>query len=168
MGTQPFTVWNNQVILASNYTIVPNQEITLLSSLPISNSSGTIYNSFKLVVDYSNLQPNSGQFFIGLLVEAKDTLGNWGPIAYQFSPIRNTSQAQQRVIILQPNIDTFNTGIDDIVYPVDSEVARVSRQQGFLPETEFRICLSLKDKDPLGVNAFNQITVSATGELYNV
>ena len=77
------------------------------------------------------------------------------------------SEAQKRILIMQPDMDTFNLGIDDIVFPVNKEEARISRGQGSLPESTFRVCLQLVDNDPTGANAFSQVTVNAAGELYN-
>lgn len=162
------TLFTAQKIEASTLPIVAGEELVALSSTPEPNTGGTTYNSVRVDVRYSGLNPGIGQFFIGAILEAKDASGNWTPIGYQFSPLRSDGTALERLIVIQPNIDTFNLGIDDVVFPVDSEIARISRQQGLLPETEFRLCISIKDNDPTGPNAFVEVTVDATAELYNV
>ena len=162
-------LWNNELVQASNYTINPNETIHLLTSAEVANGGGNPFNSLKVTMEYAGLTPNQGSGRIGVIVEAKDALGAWSPIGYQFSPVANlTSQAPKRIIIVQPDMDTFNLGIDDIVYPVDSEVARISREQGSLPATAYRVCVLLTDSDPTGPGAFQEVTISGTGEMYNV
>lgn len=169
MATVPITVFDDVLLEASNFTIPAGQSIALLDSVEFDNSTGTIYNSLKVEINYSDLLPVSGgQYFIGATIEAKDDLGNFSPIHYQFTPIRGTSQALKRIMILQPDMDTFNLGIDDIVFPVDDEEARISREQGLLPESTFKVCLKLQDNDPLGANPWTQVRIGATGEKYNV
>lgn len=164
-----FTLWTDELVEAVNYTIVGGESIDLLTSVEIPNTGGAAHNSLKLTIDYSLLVPQQGSGRIGAIVESKDDNNNWFPLAYQFSPVANvTSQAGSRIIVVQPNIDTFNTGIDDIVYPVDSEVARISRQQGNVPSTSLRVRILLTDSDPAGAAAFESVTINGTGELYSV
>ena len=101
-------------------------------------------------------------------MEAKDPNGNWYPIAYQFTPLKNKSQGLKRILYVQPDMDTINVGIDDIVYPVDKAIARISREQGVVPESVVRVCILLVDKDTANANAFDSVTVNAEVELYNV
>lgn len=167
--SQPFSLFNNQQILASGLTVVAGQTIHAATSGEIDNSTGTIYDSFKIVVEYSGLSPVSvGSYTIGAIVEAADANGKFAPIHYQFSPLNGFSEALVRELIMQPDLDTFNSGIDDIVFPVDEEVARISRLNGKLPATSFRCCILLKDNDPTGPNAFDEVTIDAQGEMYNV
>ena len=168
MSTEQIALFTQELIDASALNIVAGEELEVLSSQVINNGSGTVYNSLRLEVDYVGLTPSSGQFFIGVLVEAENDAGDYVPVAYQFTPIRSANQAQKRIIVLQPDMDTFNLGIDDIVFPVDREEARISRQQGFLPESNIRVRVLLKDNDPAGATAFSSVTVTAAVELYNV
>jgi len=167
MASVTETLWVDEQINSTDLTIVGGEEIDILLSDELSNDSGTIYNSVRVVLNYEGLQPNFGNFFIGCLVEAKDDSGKWTPIGYQFTPLRSTQQAPQRIIIIQPNLDTFNSGIDDIVFPVDREVARISRIQGALPESKYRVRVILKDNDPSAASAFQNVTVSGSVEKYN-
>jgi len=160
--------WSNTLLEATNYTINPGQVLDLLVSDPISNDSGTIYNSVRVTIKYSSLQPNIGSFSIGAILEGKDVNEEWVPLAYQFSPYRYINQAPTRHIILQPDMDTYNLGIDDVVFPVNDELARISRQQGRLPESLFRVRVVLEDSDPSGAGAWVQVAVTASGEMYNV
>ena len=168
MAAAPFSIWTNQLVLASNFTIQPNQQIDILTSPLISNDSGTIYNSLRINIDYNNLVPDIGNFAIGAIVEQEVSAEVWNPIAYQFSAHRTVYQGSSRIIVLQPNIDSFNQGIEDVVYPVDKEVARISRQQGKLPEAKFRLRIMLSDADPQGPYKFEQVKITANGEKYNV
>ena len=162
------TLWSNQLVQASAYTITQNVELDLLVSAEISNANSP-KNSLKIVIKYDSLTPSSGTGRVGAIVEGKDNAGNWSPINYQFSPLVNSVyQATERVLILQPDMDTFNLGIDDIVYPVNKEVARISRQQGRLPDTAWRARIVLLDSDPAGATPFQSVIVSATAETYDV
>ncbi len=169
MGSEAITFWGTpQEILASNLNIVAGKEMTVLTSPVLENISGTQYNSIKINIDYSELVPNFGQFFVGALLEAKNLAGDYDPICYQFSALRSSTQAQKRIMILQPDMDTFNLGIDDIVFPADEETARISRGQGVLPVSDYRLRIVLTDKDPLGASPFVSVKLIATGEKYNV
>lgn len=166
MSSKAFDIWNNENVSTLN-NIQAGVETNVLVSDWIRNDSGTIYNSIRVNIDYSNVQPFSGSYFIGATVEA-ETPSGVSPIHYQFSPFRSNNQANTRILILQPNIDTFNLGIDDIVFPVDEEVARISRSQGILPETRFRVVITIKENSPGTNTALSSLTVSANGVMYNV
>ena len=58
MTTETHVVWTNELVEASNYTINDNEEVHLLTSSEIDNSSGTIYNSLKCTIEYSGLTPD--------------------------------------------------------------------------------------------------------------
>lgn len=168
--TSPFTAFTNHAISAGNLALSPGQSVLAAVSPSINNGSSLLrFNSFKLNIEYSSLVPaTGGTAQLGALVESLDDNGLWEPIHYQFSTFRRMSSAPTRTLVMQPNLDTFNAGIDDVVYPVNNEVARISRHQGRLPETQFRLSIWVVDSDPYGPNGFQGVVVNAAGELYNV
>ena len=168
--TSPFTAFNGHQILATSLALSPQQSVLAAVSPAIDNGSSLLrFNSLKVNVTYSGLIPaQGGTARIGALVEAIGNTGQWEPLVYQFTTFYAMNVAPVRTLILQPDMDTFNAGIDDSVYPVNYEVARISRHQGRLPETSFRMSIWIADSDPTGPNGFDRVTVSASGELYNV
>jgi hypothetical protein len=128
-----------------------------------------------VIVKYLAITPDitdgSPPFTLGCVVETQvsDNPAQWVPIAYQFSPIRNTQDPTTRILRLQPDISDFNTGIDDSVYPINQEIARISRQQGRLPAAPFRICILAVDTDPGGDPAQHLVSarLSLTVERYD-
>lgn len=167
MASNPISVWNAQ-------TFTP--QVPLVAGVPTTLAEKTFTNgptarsSLMLTVNYDAVTPDITNglppFALSVTIEAKDSNGNWSPVAYQFSEWRNTQQPARRVIRMQPDISDFNAGIDDSVF-IGSEIARISRQQGFLPESDFRVRLIVVDNDPTGPNAFQSVTVSAAGERYD-
>ena len=118
-------------------------------------------------LDYHQLNPvdiySSG---IGVVVEALNG-GKWFPAAYQFEPYRNSENGNQRLIFLQPDISTYDDGIDSIVYVGDRTIARISRQQGRIGSS-FRVRVILSENNYGTANAFQNVTMSIYGELYDV
>ena len=161
------TLWANELVEASNYTINAGEKTHLLVSSEISNANSP-KNSVKAIVEYSGLVPNVTSGYIGFIVEGKDGAGNWHPLVYQFADYRSVGTAGKRILIMQPDMDTFNLGIDDIVFVAGEEEARISREQGSLPTTALRCCVILRDYDPTGTAAFEQVTINATLETYDV
>lgn len=169
MASDPITFWDNQTFNAPA-SVPVNEQIVLASSAAISNGP-TPREGLSLHIVYHSIVPNitDGQpsFTIGLVVEQEDPTGRMGPIAYQFTPFRNMGTVPERKIIMTPGMSTFSTGIDDSLFPVEKEVGRISRQQGVLLDKPFRVSLLLLDKDPLGANPFQSITVSVSGERFD-
>lgn len=168
MATKQTTIWNEQLVEATSYTINANETVHLLTSAEITNDSGTIYDSLKVVIRYAELVNDGGSSKIGAVVEAKDGNGNFYPILYQFSPMVQLNQGPERILIMQPDLSDFNAGIDDVIFPVNETVGRISRHQGILPESTFRVCILLVDSDPNGTEPFVSLKVSAEAEQYNV
>lgn len=168
MSTKRTSIWNEQLVEASNFTINPNETVHLLTSAEIGNNSGTIYNSLKVILSYKDLTPDGGSAKIGAVVEAKDVNNKFHPILYQFSPLVQANQGLERTLIMQPDMSDFNAGIDDVIFPVNEAIARISRHQGILPESTFRVCILLVDSNPTGPDAFVSLKVSAEAEQYNV
>lgn len=170
MATKVTQLWQNQVVVASNLPLVAGDVIPMLTSAEIGNDSGTIYNSLKVTLKYEDWTPAIGGLWpwrVGATIEAEKIDGSWYTIASQFNSIRSAGQGDERLIILQPNIDTFNFGVDDVVFPVDRVTQKISRQQGLLPEAKFRVCL-LITADPNATNAFQSVKISGESEQYNV
>lgn len=165
------SIWNNVLVQASSLPIVSGVPLIALNSGDLDNDTGTIYDSIRLTLTYSELTPDPGgsvPFQLGCTIQTKDDVsGNYLPLGYQFNPYNRSSTASERIIIVQPNMDTFNLGIDDIIFPLDREQARISREQGKLTEGKYRVIISLRDNDPTGPNAFVSVRISAEAELYN-
>ena len=161
------TLWTNQSVLASSYTIIANQEVRLLESAQINNVNDV---SLRVSLQYGDVQPANvqGSFFLSLITEFKDDSDIWQRLpCYQFAALRRSDIAPERVCIMQPDIDTFNLGTDDAIFPLNKEVARISRSQGSLPEARpIRACLLLVDTDPQGANAFESVSITAELEKY--
>ena len=159
------TLWENETITAAGLAIPAGEPVDLLVSDPL---NGNNVNSLRVTLQYDDVTPDTGgaSFSIGAVVETP-AAGGWTPIASQFSPFRTSRTATTREIVMQPDISDFNAGIDDIVYPVDRELARISRSQGQLP-SDYRIRVLLVDNDPGGPSSFQSVKISASVDTYNV
>lgn len=167
MASNAFTVWTSQAFTPASPLVagVP----TTLAMATFSNAP-TQRPSVVLTVDYEAVTPDITNglppFALSVAIETEDANGNWTPVAYQFSEWRNTEQPSKRIIRMQPDASDFNAGIDDSIF-IGQEVARISRNQGYLPEGDFRVRLIVVDSDPEGPNAFQSVTVSAAGARYD-
>lgn len=126
----------------------------------------------RVVVTYGSPVPQDGQpeptgYAIQCLVEGKLNTDLWYPIAYQYEPWRNFDEGSQRIILLQPDISTFDTGIDDIVYAGGSTIARISRQQGRASH-DIRLRVLLRETKFGTPEAFQSIAMEVKGELFDV
>ena len=171
MATEDLTIWSAQLLSAPT-SPAPVAGVPFdLAISPEFENGPTPRNSLLLNLEYTEITPDitngTPSFSIGVVVETKGTDGRWYPIAYQFSPYRNSESPAKRTIRVQPDISDFNTGIDDSVYPVDREIARISRQQGKLPVALFRMRVIAVDYDPAGVNHLVSVKLSASGERYD-
>lgn len=163
------TLFTNEHINATTLGLVAGEIKDALVSEVIPNGGGGSLNSARLTIDYSSLLPAAGgNYFIGCELEAKQASGLWAPIAYQFEPVRGTSQAMQRIIIVQPDLSVFDAGIDDIVAPTGDEQSRISRQQGEVPDSDLRVRFLIKDNLVGQASAFECVDVSAELHLYSV
>lgn len=167
--TQSVDLITPTTILASAHTIVAGEAIHVLTTPAFENDTGENFDSIRVDVEFSNLVPNivGSPYELGVVLLAKNAQDVFKPIHYTFSPIRAGGTALARQLVLQPDMDTFNVGIDDIFFVAGDELVRVSREQGKLPQTEYQLCIILKDNDPMGANAFVSVDVEATAELYN-
>lgn len=169
MASSTFTVINNQILSHNGgngtFDLFVGNQITNPNNMP----------SARLVVNYSNIQPVSDgsvalQFGLSVVLEGLAANGTWFPCAYQFESFKDSANGNTRVIVLQPDISDFNTGIDDIMYVADATVARISRQQGKMPGA-FRARVVLRENGwtagVRGPGAFQQVNVTITGELYD-
>lgn len=161
MANQLFTILNNQTLTSPNIT--ENGVYTLYTSTTQNNSNNI--PCMRMVVEYHELLPLEVPGGIGLIVESINGT-NWFPIAYQFESYRNSDQGTQRIISLQPNMSTFDDGIDSIIYVGDRTVARLSRQQGTVGSS-FRVRLIINEQLFGTANAFQSARISIYGELHD-
>lgn len=167
MASEIVQVWAS--VSVNNTGVVAGLNDMLVSA-DLDNQTGTIYNSMKATINYDNINPapGIGSWALSTIVEAKDTSGKYHPILHQFNDFRGKDRGEERVLILQPDLDTFSLGIDDIVFIGEKTVSQISRSQGHLPQGEYRLRCVLNESDPGGANAFVSVSISAEVELYNV
>lgn len=167
---QAFVLFDAQTLTASG-TITGNGTFDLAVSDSQDNSVNA-FKALKLITDYSEITPDFGAnpqtFFIDVLVEGKSADTQWYPIAYQFSSYKNDVQGAKRVIQLQQNIAGFDAGFDDIIFIGNTTYARVSRQQGNVPDTEWRVRLIVTETDFGGQGSFQSVKISMYGEVFDV
>jgi hypothetical protein len=161
MAQQQFTLLNNVVL--SSAGIPGNGVHDLYVSGTQSNNNGL--PNCRLVVEYTELAPIELLGGITAVIEAMNG-GRWFPIAYQFEPFRNMDQGTQRIIHLGQTIDTYNDGIDSIVYVGGRTIARISRQQG-RATSSFRVRLQLEETAFGMANAFQSVRASIYGEVFD-
>lgn len=175
MPKQTFTLWNNQTITALDAGVNANGTFHLATSAEISNSQSAL-RSLQLILRYDSVIPEAPQlagepaqtFDISAIVEGRSEDGTqWFPIAYQFSPFRSSFQGSERILMLQPNIIVIDLGVDDVIYVNDGVRARVSRQQGAVPDTAFRVCVTVTERGYGGGGAFQSVTLTGFGELFD-
>lgn len=171
MASDPFTIWTDEVLTPP---VDPAPEAGVpydLGVTPTQENSPTHRDSITVNIDYKAFVPNVEDglppFRIGAVLEALNAQGEWVAIGYQFSNICRGSQPPLRSIRVQPDMSDFNAGVDDSVYPVDREIARISRQQGFLPDNGWRVRIICTDQDPQGANGLQSVKVSISGERYD-
>lgn len=161
MAQSQFTVLTNQII--SNTVITANGVFDLYTSASISNSNGL--PSMRMCIDYSDLTPNDIPGGVGVIIEVQNG-SHWFPAAYQFEPYRNSENGNKRIILVQPNISTFDDGIDSIMYVGGRTVARISRQQGRIGST-FRVRVLIEETNYGGAAAFQSVKMNILGELFD-
>lgn len=131
---------------------------------PPSQSNNNGLPSLRLVVDYSDMIPNDIPGGLSVIVEASNN-GLYIPIAYQFEPYRNAENGNQRLLLLQPNMNTYNDGIDSVVYTGGRTVARISRQQGRVGAS-FRVRVLLHEEPGIPESQrFQSVKIAIHGDL---
>lgn len=155
-------------VLRTNEGVVAPGTSDLWVSSPISNNNNL--PNCRIVVEYREITPdnslNVAKTF-GLTAVLEGLLnGQWFPLAYQFEAFQNPDNGQQRVLVMQQDIQSFDAGIDDIVYVAGATVARISRQQGKAVGT-LRLRIILQENDPAGPGCFQSVRLTAYGELYD-
>ena len=149
-------------------------DLTIDNSIITSNGTFTIWTSqvqnnnnnlpaLRLIVSYSN--PSPVDVNVTAIVESSQN-GIWYPIAYQFNPFNNVDNGKERIIILQPDMNSINAGIDDDMYVGGMVVARTSRQQGKVGSS-FRVRLVCYENNYGNQSAFQSLKVSVYGELFD-
>ena len=144
-------------------------EVTLAQSGVVPNQTGL--NSLRVDIDFLEIDPDlpGSNILIGAVIHTrKDSNSKWRLFASQGAPFRNTDTSPNRVIIAEPGVNNPD-GIDSIVFPVDSEISRVTRVQNRLSGDlgqEVQVCLVIKDKNtPI---SFTSVKVDGTLTLYDV
>ena len=146
--------------------ITANGDYDLFISNSVNNSVSL--PSLRIVVDYELMTPVEFIGGINVIVESEND-GVWYPIAYQFEPYFNQAQGTKRIIVLQPDMSTFDDGIDSIIYFAGKTEGRISRQQGKVGDS-FRVRVSLVENGYGQHNdqyTFGSLKVHITGELYD-
>jgi len=164
MAQITFALLNGQQI--TNAVVTGNGTFDLYTSAAQNNTVNM--PCLRLVVDYHASVPDDITIpgGISVVVESQNN-GNWFPIAYQFEAYRRADNGPKRIIVLQPDISTFDAGIDDIMWIGDTTAARISRQQGKVGAT-YRVRVQLKEIAHGQPNQFQSVTMSIYGELYDI
>ena len=157
----------NQVL--NNSGITGNGVFALFTSSTINNSVGLPCG--RLVLDYSSVDPldtGTNPISYGISVSLEGQIdGVWYPVCYQFEAYRgNPANGNQRVVVVQPGIQSFDAGIDDIVWMDDTTTARISRQQGRIGPT-VRLAVRCKENGFGTAGAFQSVHLRALLELYD-
>lgn len=164
MAQQSFTLATNLVRASSAVEGTSD----LFVSSPIQNNNNL--PNCRLVVVYDNITPDNSlnaQKTFGLTAVLEALLdGKWFPVAYQFEPFQNPDNGKQRIIVMQQDVQSFDAGIDDVVYVADATVARISRQQGKATGT-MRVRIILRENDADNVGAFSSVSLTIFGEFYD-
>lgn len=162
MAQSAFTLLTNQLI--DNSIVNGNGLFTLWTSPSQNNSVGL--PCLRLVTEYKEITP-AAFFTCGLNVVVEAQAGSqWYVVAYQFERFHGVGDGDQRVIVLQPDISTFNDGIDSIVYVAGATMSRISRQQGRVGGT-FRVRLLYQENAYGQPDRFQSGRFNVYGELYD-
>lgn len=155
-------------LLVTNEAITGNGVYNIWTSNVINNSNSI--PSLRLIIEYANIQPDSrvsgvGNTF-GITVVVESQIGTkWFPIAYQFSSYDTPGNGDTRIILLQPDINSDNAGIDDDMYVGGNTIAKTSRQQGKLG-SNFRVRLVCQENGYGQAGSFQSVNVSIFGETF--
>lgn len=153
----------------TNSVVTGNGTFVLYQGATVSNNNAL--PCARLIVDFSNpvsvddgvINPSYG---ITCVLEGIQD-GVWYPVAYQFEPFRgNPDNGSQRILIVGPDISTYDTGIDDIVWVAETTSARISRQQGRIP-AQIRLKILVRESQFGTANAFSSVTIRALLELHD-
>jgi hypothetical protein len=161
MAQDKFVLADN--VTVDNSAITANGEYDLFISSTKTNSVGL--PSLRVVVDYETLVPVDLIGGLNIVIESENN-GVWYPVAYQFEAFINAQQGNKRIIMLQPNMSTYNDGVDSIIWFANKTEGRISRQQGKVG-TEFRVRMALVENGFGGPYAFQSIKFNILGELYD-
>lgn len=166
MAQAGFSLYTNQLI--TNAAITGNGVFDVLVGANQTNSLALA--GLRLVLDYSQEVPADGgatpiTWALGALAEVQNGAA-WFPVAYQFEQFANPAQGRKRVVMLAPNISTFDAGIDDVMYVGGETIARISRQQGMLGST-WRLRVVCRESGFGGAGAFQSARLSAYGEMFD-
>jgi len=164
------TLWDDVLVEASAFTITAGEELVIATSPEITNAIG--FNSCKVTLRFDQFTAAAsglGSYRIGVHTEFEEGPDVWAisPL-YMFSTMRKDDTAPNRILIMQPNMDTFSLGVDDVMAPVSEEVCRVSRVQGALPDGKFRVCVTLLEATPGGAAAWESFRLTGEMEQYDV
>ena len=164
MAQQSFTLATNLARTSSN--AAGTSDLFVSSNIQNNNN----LPNCSVVISYDGITPNNTlnvQKTFGLTAVLEALLdGKWFPVAYQFEPYRNPDNGKQRILVMQQDVQSFDAGIDDVVYVAESTVARISRQQGKAAGT-MRVRVILRENDVNAEGAFSSVNLTIFGELYD-
>ena len=154
MAITSFQLIDNQVFIPSdisngNIFISPDQ----INDIGVDRSTG-----IKVVIDYSELQA-SGNF--QAVLEGKSNQGQYYVLGYQFEEFRFANFPQKRQIVMYPDLNWPDAGIDNIVFVGGTTVEQVSNQPGTLLNI-WRVRVNITN-----TNNFTSIRMSIYGERFN-
>lgn len=156
----------------TSFQLVDNQTF-----LPADISNGKIFTSadqtngvgddlstgIRVTIDYHDLQSVPAGATLQAIIEGKSNAGQYSVLAYQFEELSIVGFQQKIQIIMAPDLNWPDAGIENIIFIGGQTVEKVSNQAGILPGT-WRVSVNLKDPAP---PRFVSVRMSIYGERFN-
>lgn len=151
--------------LVDNQTFLPADIVngTIFTSADQVNGAGVdLSTGIRVTIDYHDLQSIPRGARLQALVEGKSSSGQYYVLAYQFEEFLEVGFEQKAQIIMAPDLNWPDAGIDNIIFVGGSSIEKVSNQVGILPGT-WRVRVNIRDPN----NDFVSIRMSIYGERFN-
>lgn len=127
------------------------------------NGTGTdLSTGIRVTIDYHDLQATSSGPTLQAIVESKSLQGQYSVLAYQFEEFGVVGVPLKIQIIMAPNLNWPDAGVENIIFVGGSTVEKVSNQTGFLTGT-WRVSVLLKDPS----SRFTSLRMSIYGERFS-
>jgi hypothetical protein len=168
MALVPFTLTTAMIL--DNTPVTGNGIFDLWISPEQANSGD--YEAIKLVIEYSAMTPdpngpNNSQYSLSAILEGKGG-AFWTPLLRQFNVTVNPLQGLRQILVVAPNIFTFDEGIPVDDFDGEKVTTRMNKSQGRLTD-DWRLRVEVRE-NKFGVtgDAFESVTVNVYGDRYNV
>ena len=163
-----FTLATNEAVLVVNplSEAVPTN---IWTSAEV--GQGTTYSNCKVYVTYEAFVPDTSlvspyNFEVIALVEQEQSNGSWQEIGRQNMPIRRLNQGPVREILVSP-ISNSEEGIDQTIAGFGGVPVRQKSVFKGSCEGTIRVSMWAVDYNPVGLNPFQGVTFSITGQRFD-